>query len=278
LTFAGILAFWGVLWGPLRFLHPLWQGKGAFLRLPQSTCASGYKHHTCYVTKLQCQIWGMGTGKAREWKALTQGTQEKKTENFVAPCLLRVSARFFLSALPGIYTRQFKLEWGQTMACVKAAWFFLSVAPQFMCCTRDHSFSCPQTHIEYAGQYGMFDIWGLEWGQTMACVKSGVVFSECRTTISVLHLRPQLLLSPNSHRICRVMCLIFGDRQVVDWHTGCATGVKSSRCRFFRAPPASAPLPNLQAPAEKTEILLSSACLRSRIGGVGAEICLRKVK
>jgi hypothetical protein len=103
----------------------------------------------------------------------------------------------------------------------------------------------------------MFDFWGLEWGQTMACVKSGVVFPECRTTISVsvalattgspvpkltpnmlfsmvcfifgdwngakrwpvlkavwfslivaaqflflLHSRPQLLLSPNSHQIC----------------------------------------------------------------------------
>jgi hypothetical protein len=41
-----------------------------------------------------------------------------------------------------------------------------------------------------------------EWGQTMACVKSVVVFPECRSTIYVLHLRPQLLPSPNSHQIC----------------------------------------------------------------------------
>jgi len=33
LTFAGILTFCRVLWGPLRILHPLWQGKGEFLRL-----------------------------------------------------------------------------------------------------------------------------------------------------------------------------------------------------------------------------------------------------
>jgi hypothetical protein len=35
LTFAGNLAFWGVLWGPVRILHPFWQGKGAFLKLPR---------------------------------------------------------------------------------------------------------------------------------------------------------------------------------------------------------------------------------------------------
>ena len=48
---------------------------------------------------LQCQIWGRGTGNAGEWKALTQGTQGKKTEKSVAPYLLRVSARFLLSGL-----------------------------------------------------------------------------------------------------------------------------------------------------------------------------------
>jgi hypothetical protein len=34
LTFAGNSAFWGAVWGPVRILHPLWQGKGAFLKLP----------------------------------------------------------------------------------------------------------------------------------------------------------------------------------------------------------------------------------------------------
>ena len=42
--------------------------------------------------------------------------------------------------------------------------------------------------------------------------------------------------------------------------------------------PVSAPLPNLKASAERTKSHLFDACLRSRNGGVGAEICLRKVK
>ena len=112
LTFAGNLAFWRVLWGPLRNLHPLWQGKGAFMRLPRSTFASGYKHYKCCSTMLQCRVWGRDTGNAGEWEALTQGTQGKKTERSVAPYLLRVSARFLLSALLPIYTRQIKFEWG----------------------------------------------------------------------------------------------------------------------------------------------------------------------
>jgi hypothetical protein len=33
LTFAGNSAFWGAAWGPVCILHPLWQGKGAFLKL-----------------------------------------------------------------------------------------------------------------------------------------------------------------------------------------------------------------------------------------------------
>ena len=154
MTFAGNLAFWGVLWGPLRILHPLWQEKDAFLRLPRSTCASGYKHHKCCVTMLQ--------GRIREgyWESRrVEGTHTRDTgekDKSVASYLLRVLARFFLSALPGIYRRQIKFD----------------------------------------------------WGQKMACAKSGVVFLKSCTTISVLHSRPQLLLSPNSHRICRVMCLI----------------------------------------------------------------------
>ena len=42
--------------------------------------------------------------------------------------------------------------------------------------------------------------------------------------------------------------------------------------------PVSAPLLNLKASVERTKNQLSNACLRSRNGGVGAEICLRKVK
>jgi hypothetical protein len=43
LTCAGNSAFWGAVWGPVRILHPLWQGKGAFLKLLRSTSASGYQ-------------------------------------------------------------------------------------------------------------------------------------------------------------------------------------------------------------------------------------------
>jgi hypothetical protein len=53
---------------------------------------------------LHCQIRGRGTGNAGEWKALTQGTQGKKAEA-AAPYLLRVSSRFFLSALRPNYRR-----------------------------------------------------------------------------------------------------------------------------------------------------------------------------
>jgi hypothetical protein len=49
---------------------------------------------------LQVRIRGMGTGKAGNWKALTQGAQGKR-ENFVAPYLLRVSVRFLLSEMRG---------------------------------------------------------------------------------------------------------------------------------------------------------------------------------
>jgi hypothetical protein len=39
LTFAGNSAFWRAVWGPVRILHPFWQGKGTFLNLPRSnTC------------------------------------------------------------------------------------------------------------------------------------------------------------------------------------------------------------------------------------------------
>ena len=100
LTFSGNSAFWGAVWGPVRILHPHWQGKSAFLKLPQSTSASGYKHYKCYITKLQGLIWGRGTGKAGEWEELTQGTQGKRHKS-VASCLLRVSARRLLSELQG---------------------------------------------------------------------------------------------------------------------------------------------------------------------------------
>jgi hypothetical protein len=80
LTFAGNLAFWGAVWGPGRILHPLWQGKGAFLKLPRLTSASGYKLYECIITMQLCRVWGRCTGNVGEWEALTQGAQAEKTE------------------------------------------------------------------------------------------------------------------------------------------------------------------------------------------------------
>jgi len=58
--------------GPAAYFAPILAGKRCALRLPRSTSASAYKHYKCYITMLQCQIWGRGTGNAGEWKALTQ--------------------------------------------------------------------------------------------------------------------------------------------------------------------------------------------------------------
>jgi len=52
LSFAGNSAFWGVLWGPVHILYPLWPGKDAFLKLPRSTSVSGYKHYKCLLEML----------------------------------------------------------------------------------------------------------------------------------------------------------------------------------------------------------------------------------
>ena len=36
--------------GPGAYFAPtFWQEKGAFLKLPRSTSASGYKHYECYI-------------------------------------------------------------------------------------------------------------------------------------------------------------------------------------------------------------------------------------
>jgi len=57
--------------------------------------------------------------------------------------------------------------------------------------------------------------------------------------------------------------------------TGCETGVNLPGGVICpNISPAPAPLPNLQASAERTKNQLSNACLRSQNGGVGAEICL----
>ena len=76
---AGDLVFWEVLWGPVRILHPLRQGKGTFLNLPRSTSASGYKHYKCHITMLQHNFqlpkrwsgWG-DRAKMAYWHNLTR--------------------------------------------------------------------------------------------------------------------------------------------------------------------------------------------------------------
>jgi len=118
LTFAGNLAFWGVLWGLVRILHPLLQGKGAFLKLPRSTSASGDTYHKCCIAMLQGRIWGRSTGKASEWEALTQargtGEKDKKNQSVHTCCEFQLD---FCSQSCGVtYIAYIKLKWGQSMA------------------------------------------------------------------------------------------------------------------------------------------------------------------
>ena len=103
LTFSGDLAVQYMCVYFASNMHPLWQGKGAFLKLPRSTFASGFRHYKCCITMLQGRVWGRDTGKAGKWEALTQGTQGKKAEKTVSPHLLRVSARFLLSEFGSKY-------------------------------------------------------------------------------------------------------------------------------------------------------------------------------
>ena len=114
----------------------------------------------------------------------------------------------------------------------------------------------------------------------MAWVKSGVVFPERRSTTSVLHSRPQLLPSPNSHKYAGQYAwfLAYFSQLTLGTFSTCAFPFSPWPSTYTTVNPVSAPFPNLQAPAEKTKNQLSNACLRSRIGGVVAETCLRKVK
>ena len=172
---------------------------------------------------LQCRVWGRDTGNAGEWEALTQGTQGKKTERSVAPYLLRVSARFLLSALLPIYMGQLKFE----------------------------------------------------WGQSMACVKSGVVFPGCRSTICVA-LATTAAPVPKLTKYAAQYTWFFGtDRSWIGTQVVKRPKYLPSLCTFL---PNFLPNPNRQANAERIVNWLSNACLRSQDGGVGAGICLRKVK
>ena len=46
-------AFLGAAWGSVPALHPLWQGKGAFPNLLQSTSALGYKQLKWHTVRLR---------------------------------------------------------------------------------------------------------------------------------------------------------------------------------------------------------------------------------
>jgi hypothetical protein len=78
LTFAGDLAFWGAVWGPVPILHPLRKGKGAVLdctHQPLLQDISILKYEWC-IAMLQRRSWGRVAGNACEREALTQGAQE----------------------------------------------------------------------------------------------------------------------------------------------------------------------------------------------------------
>ena len=64
---------------------------------------------------LQFQIWGRGTGNAGEWKALTQGTQGKKTKNCRSIPAASSSPVFALSVAATNMTPT-KFKWGQSVA------------------------------------------------------------------------------------------------------------------------------------------------------------------
>ena len=82
LTFAVNLAFWGAVWGPVCILHPLWQGKGAFMKLPRSTSASGYEHYKCCVTMLQGRFWGRILGKPASGRHSHKGHRGRRWNKF----------------------------------------------------------------------------------------------------------------------------------------------------------------------------------------------------
>ena len=58
-------------------MHPLWLRKGAFLRLPQSISASGYKHYKCYIAMLQCNS-GQGYWECRRVEGTHKGQRGKR--------------------------------------------------------------------------------------------------------------------------------------------------------------------------------------------------------
>jgi hypothetical protein len=216
------LAFWGVLWGPLRTLHPLWQGKGAFLRLPRSTSASGYKHYYCYITMLQCLGQGYWECRRVEGTHTSKGQGENEYKS-VAPYLLRISSCFLLSESRPNHMTSTKFKWGQSVAWLVFGIFFPPYIGVLFPAVPSHSVHDPRSTPEG---------------------KQTIIYEFLRVRIGGL---------------CEEWCLF------------CSL-------TFPNISPASAPLPNLQALAERKEFQLSNACLRSRNCGVDAEICLRKVK
>jgi len=115
--YARTLAYLRAVWSSVPKLHPLWQGKGAFLNLQRLTSAFGYRHYRCFIIMLWYSIRGKGTGNVCEWEALTRGTQGKRGKS-VAPHLLRVTAQ---SLSPELQT--FKSNTKNKIKSLNANWW-----------------------------------------------------------------------------------------------------------------------------------------------------------
>ena len=72
------------------FCTHCWQGKGAFLRLPRSTSASGYKHCKCYITMPVSNL-GQGYWECRR----VEGTHTKTIHKLVARAFLPLFKLFW---------------------------------------------------------------------------------------------------------------------------------------------------------------------------------------
>ena len=109
----------------------------------------------------------------------------------------------------------------------------------------------------------LYDFDKIKWGQSVAWLIFGKIFPTWHWSAFSICAFPFSPSLPTHTRVEGKQTMIYGFQRV----------------QIERLiSPASAPLPNLKASSERTKNQLSNACLRSRNGGVGAEICLRKVR
>ena len=97
----------------MRILHPLWQGKDAFLNFPPIDFCFRYKHYKCNIAMLNVELGAEELGMPASGM---KGHRRKRQEKSVAPCLLQVSARFLLSVLRDLLLVNIKRKWGQSVA------------------------------------------------------------------------------------------------------------------------------------------------------------------